>query len=212
MKITEAKGEKSRTTAKIDLGLSGLPSNVKTDIQERVGEYLVEQILINVGNAQTPVQGESWPALSKEYKDRKIELGGVGKPNMELDGGMLDSLTFRKTNEGIEIGFFDDQAWKADGHLKFSGEESNLPKRRFIPGEGQNFKTDIAKEVKRIVGEGTLEQFRSTDFRGITSQPELYARLAKMLPGLTRAQQRDFVMGNFRILDILDDLNLLRFL
>jgi hypothetical protein len=153
IKITESTGSEKRTTAKIDLGLTGLPQSLKKKIQDDVGEFLVEQVLLSVGEAKSPVSGESFRALSKEYKQKKIDLGGTGAPNMELNGDMLDSLTYKKTGNGIELGFFDEQAWKADGHLKFSGEENNTPKRRFLPAQGQKFKSAIEIEIERIIQE-----------------------------------------------------------
>lgn len=209
MKLTDATGSSERTTATIDLGLRGLSPRMKEEIREQVGEYLVEQILLNVGEAKSPVAGESFPALSKEYKDRKIELGGVGKPNMELNGPMLSSLTFKPTEDGIELGFFDEQAAKADGHLKFSGKENNNPKRRFIPGEGQLFKAQIQKEVDRIVAEKVLGQFRESDFKEVYTSAVLYRKLADILPGKSQAQIRDFVLGSTKLVGILDDLGIL---
>ena len=126
-------------------------------IQSDVGDFLVEQILLSVGKGKSPVSGESFKSLSKDYKDKKIKLGASPIPNLELTGEMLNSLTYRTTSDGIEIGFFDDQAWKADGHLKFSGEKNGTPKRRFLPDVGQSFKKDIDKEINKIIQERLSE-------------------------------------------------------
>lgn len=151
MKVVEATGSDGRTTSKIDLGIDHLPLGVQNKIKNEVGEFLVGTILLTLQDAKSPVAGESFPALSKNYKEKKIALGGVGKPNMELEGDMLSSLAFKPIDGGIELGFFDSEAAKADGHLKFSGRENHTPQRRFLPGEGQSFKRGIEQEVKKII-------------------------------------------------------------
>lgn len=159
IKVIGAIGSERKTVSQIDLGLgdTNLSKQEQKDLKEKIGELLVEKVLSSVGDSTSPVSGQSWPLLSKEYKKKKKEFGSKVTANMELTGDMLDSLTFKPTIDGIEIGFFNKQAWKADGHLKFSGAHNNTPQRRFLPGEGQSFKRDITSIVNDMIQEAIQE-------------------------------------------------------
>jgi hypothetical protein len=142
IKVISNQGSPNKTTSTIELDVEA-PPKVLAKIREEVGDFLVETILSDVADAKSPVAGESFPKLSKDYKKLKVSEGGSPVPNMELSGEMLDSLTHHGSGSTVEVGFFDEQAWKADGHLKFSGEKNATPKRRFLPAEGQHFKSPI---------------------------------------------------------------------
>lgn len=129
---------------------------IDDDTKEEVGNYLVEQILKDVSKQLSPVSGDRWQGLSEKYKKIKAKTSGSSKANLELFGDMLDSLEFKKTRSGIEIGIFDyEQAQKADNHNKFSNAslKTPLPKRQFIPNgeEEETFRASIMKEVKGIL-------------------------------------------------------------
>jgi len=153
--IATSFGSKTRTTTTLDFMSEVKASrSVKRQIKEDVGDFLIDTILERLSNQQTPVSGEGYKkTLSKKYKNKKVSEGGSSVPDMELKGDMLDALKFKNTVDGIEIGFFNKQAWKADGHLKFSGSENLTPRRRFLPGDGQNFKRDIESEIQKIIAE-----------------------------------------------------------
>lgn len=153
--IATSVGSRSRTTSTLDfLSDVNAPRSIKRQIKEDVGDFLIDTILERLSKQQTPISGEGYKAtLDKKYKKRKLSEGGSGVPDMELKGDMLDSLKFKNTTDGIEIGFFNKQSWKADGHLKFSGEEGFAPRRRFLPGDGQKFKRDIESEIQKIIAE-----------------------------------------------------------
>jgi hypothetical protein len=211
-KVIESTGSPSRTTSTLDL-VSDLTASAETKakIKEEVGEFLVEQILMTVNKAQSPVSGEGWPTLSKDYRKEKLEQGGSGKPDMELAGDMLDSMTFKSTREGIEIGFFDSEAWKADGHLKFSGEENNTPKRRFLPAEGQSFRPAIDKEIDRIISDHLLEdqELQAKDFEGVETERDLYRILRAALPGESKQAVRAAALRSATLTELLEDLDLI---
>lgn len=194
--------------------MTGIPKKIQRQIKNDVGEYLKEQVLLAVGEAKSPVQGESMKPLSKDYRAHKIAEGGVGKANMEKGGDMLNALDFKVTPEGIELGFFGDQADKADGHLKFSGRENPFlkTKRRFLPGEGQSFKPAIEKEVERIIGEATADLVSPSDFKKVKSKAEFYEVFKEILPNATRAEVRQFILGNANVMTMLDRIGMLGFL
>lgn len=207
MKVIKATGSSDRTTSEIDLGLGGLPKDVKDDIIEEVGTFLVEQILMTVGDAKSPVSGESFPSLSKKYRALKEEQGGSGTPDLELTGAMKDALTFEATDTGLEIGFFGDQAGKADGHNNFSGE-SKIPKRRFLPDEGQTFKKDILQGVEEIIDSKSGEVFEKSDFSSVETTQELYDVLREVYGGMGRLAIREAVASSSSLMDILIELDL----
>lgn len=172
----------------------------------------MEQILESVAQAKSPVSGESWPALDKEYRKKKIADGFSGRPNLETSGDMLDSLTFKNTEDGIEIGIFGSEAWKADGHLKFSGAENNTPQRRFIPAEGQNFKSDIEREVERIISDYKAENVDAKRLQDIDTSADLYRYLKEVLGDRSVNELRLAVMRTPDLLEAIEDAGLLELL
>lgn len=217
MKVTDTRASGSRTTSLIDLELDGLPDDVQSAVKNRVGEFLVEQVLRTVGDSQSPVAGESWPALSTEYKKRKSAEGGTPSPNMELHGDMLASLDFEPTDAGIELGIFGSEAPKADGHNNFSGDShlAELGKqRRFLPDAGQLFRSSIQKEVEAIVSDaiGEAVKIKPADLAAVNSKAELYEVLEEFFSSLSRAEIRNVVLRSADLLDLLEEEDVLDFL
>ncbi len=211
MKVIKSQGTKSRTTSLIDLfdGEEVSPS-LRKEIHNEVGEFLVEQVLQSVASAKSPVQGESFPALSAGYKKKKTSEGGSGKPDLDLRGDLLDALDFKSTAEGLEIGFFNSQAWKADGHLKFSGADNGIPQRRFLPDEGQKFVKDIQSTIEDIITDKILEraELDKNDLKSVETKTELYEILKAELPGMSQAEMRDAVLRSDKLLKVLEGLDL----
>jgi hypothetical protein len=123
----------------------------KREILRDVGDFLVETVLKDVSNTNSPVKGHGkFKRLSKDYKAFKKSQGAGTKPNLELEGDMLEALKYTTKGDKIQIGIKGKQGDKADGHNNHSGE-SELPLRRFIPAEGETFKRGIIKGVKDII-------------------------------------------------------------
>ena len=209
MKVIKAQGTKKKTASQIDLELEGIPNREQTKIKKDVGEFLVEQILQYVAEQGSPIAGEPWPKLSPEYKKKKKAEGLSPVANLEASGELLDALTFKTTEDGLEIGFFNDQAWKADGHVKFSGLQNNTPQRRFLPAEGQSFKADIQKEVERIVLDAKSEGFDKSGLADITTKKGLYDYLMEQFGTTSRVEARLTVLRNADILKAIEDEELL---
>jgi hypothetical protein len=128
-----------------------VPKAQRREALERVAEYVKESMLSDIGEGKSPVAGEgAFPALSPAYKKVKGEKSSSVIPNLELEGDLLDSLEVEVTGSGIRAAVSDAQAPKADGHCNFSGK-SKLPRRRFMPGEGQTFNRKIMAGVKAIL-------------------------------------------------------------
>jgi len=143
----------SKVTFKMNLRTKLKEIEDKDAFKEEVGNYIVEQILEDASNSRSSVSGKLWKGLSKDYKAEKAKISGSLKANLELHGNMLDSLTFKKYRDGIEVGFFDkNEAQKADNHNKFSSKskKTKLPKRQSIPKKNENFRKSILNEIDAI--------------------------------------------------------------
>jgi hypothetical protein len=214
MRVVGKTVSQSETSVELDL-FDGrtLPTKVKKRIQEEVGNFLIEQTLVSMNEKKSPVQGEgSFKALSKDYKKKKLEEVGSGEANLEFDGVMKDELNFFPTKDGIEIGVYGERAGAADGHNNLSGK-SQLPTRRFLPDEGQNYKKNIQTEVDRIVADAISEEigFKKSDFRNVTTKKELFEVLSNKLGPMSRAEMVLTVFRNQDLVDILTSLDLLGF-
>ncbi len=178
-----------------------------------VGDLLVEKVLSSLDSATSPVTGERFPKLSPEYKKKKLAQGGSGSPDLFLEGDLYGSLTYENQGDGvIDLGFFDDQAAKADGHLKFSGRENNTPKRRFLPADGQKFKSEITQAVDDIIQRASDDLFDASDFDDVNSTKDLYGVLRDQFEGMSRSEIRTAVLMNPQLSQLLDQAGVSEFL
>jgi len=212
MKVISKTINSTETSVEIDLfeGMA-LTRRQKDEIIDQVGNFLVDQTLVHMNEKKSPVQGEgSFKALSKDYKKKKLEEVGSGEANLEFDGIMKDEISFIPTKNGIEIGVFGERAGAADGHNNLSGK-SQLPTRRFLPDEGQNYKRPIQQEVSRIIADVVAETtpIKKSNFRGIETKAELYDNLKNIFGDMTRSELRLSVFRNEKLTNILQELNLI---
>jgi hypothetical protein len=214
--VTKTKATKSETSAEIDLFSDvQLTDAEKIAVREKVGEYLIEQTLLTVGEAKSPVSGESFPRLSKSYKKYKMGEARPGVPNLEFTGNMHDQLEYRETSKGIKIGVFGNRAPVSDAHNNFSGD-SDMPQRRYIPGEGQKYKSNIQDEVNRIVNEAVAktkkDQFSRNVLSQITSQSQFDRYVKEIFEGMTKSEIRSAILGTPELYNILGEFHLLGYL
>ena len=147
----------TKVIKEITLDLENIPFNAQSEAKKEVGDYIVNEILREVADGRSPVQGESkFQRLDKKYA--KKEKGGQMLANLELEGDLLSALKFTDLGaDRIEIGVRGKEAPKADGHNQLSFEAKNwarqkkFPKRRFIPDDNQSFKKNIMREVDSIL-------------------------------------------------------------
>lgn len=207
-------GSESRTTSTLELtaGLK-LSAEAKSKIHKEVGDFLVETTLSRVAKARSPIKGESFDPLSPTYKKHKVAEGGSGVPDLELSGEMLDSLTFEETDDGIELGHFDDQAAKADGHNNLSGK-SSLPQRRYLPDVGDEYEPSVQVEIRKIIADALVEgvEIDTEDFSGVTTKADLYDVLEEYFPEFSRPAIKSAVVRNPQLSRLLDDLGVLNLL
>ncbi len=212
IKVTDIIVEDDEIASVIDIVSDlNVPEHTKDRIKEEVGAYLIEQTLLSVSDAISPIAGEGWKkSLSKKYKEKKESEGGTPIANLEAKGDMISALDFEKTKDGIKIFISGEEALKADGHNNFSGE-SDLPKRRFMPGEGQEYKSAIQKGAQEIINDIIAEEtiVVKSDFEGIETAAALYKRLADLLGTTSRSEISRSVFGNETLVELLEELDLL---
>ena len=103
MKTTKTYATATKTSSEIALfDELDVPRNVRSEIADTVGEFLVEKILENVSQQKSPISGQGkFKGLSKEYKKIKLADGRGSEANLELTGAMLDALEYKTTKSGM---------------------------------------------------------------------------------------------------------------
>lgn len=215
MKVKTTIANRNRLTSELDLfSDEDIPEETKEEVRNEVGNFLREQILLSVADSATPISGGAFKSsLSKKYRAAKEADNLPGIANLELTGEMLDSLDFRSTNAGIELGVFGRAALRADGHNNFTGE-SRLPLRQFLPKVGQNFKRSIASEVDKIIRDKKAEGLNVSrrTFATVQDREQLWDLLRELLPGMSRVKIVETVTRSQEIFGLLNEFNLTRFL
>lgn len=215
MQVKKTNVSSRRLSSEIDLFEGrNLPSSVKDDIKDEVGDYLKEQILSSIGDLKSPIAGQGWPKLSKEYAKDKQARGFVPAPNLEVSGELLNSLDVKPTTKGIEIGVFGSAAERADGHNNFSGK-SKIPTRRFLPEVGQKFKGDIQKEIDKIINDKIAQEtaeITRSKFGVVKTREEFWLKLREEFPEFSRGEIVDVISRSQEYSRILAEFNLLRWL
>ena len=204
----------SEISSEIDLELDKVPKKIRSRVQREVGDFLVEQTLLSLGEAKTPISGAPFKkSLSKEYRKEKTSAGRSGVADLEFTGDMKDSFRYKPTDTGIKIGHFNKEASKADGHNNFSGE-STLPERRYLPKEGERYKKDIQAEIDKIVADALVDvkPISETKLKKVESKTQFWELLIATYGGLSRPEIRDAVSRNEQFVQTLSALGLLKWL
>lgn len=195
----------------LELDLSGIPRGRIKQAKKEVGDYLTNEILRYVGDGKSPVKGESFQRLQKEYADE--EKNGDRTPNLELEGDMWEKLKpkgISNTDPELSIGIYGkSQAPKADGHNQISSEAKNWAKktgrtqykRRFIPDEKQTFKKPIMDGVNEILD--GFRTFESEDRVRVT-RGSISSRTES--PDINRVEIDDFFEDDTIATLLLDEL------
>lgn len=204
----------SEISSEIDLDLDRVPAKIRGRVRRDVGEYLVEQTLMTLGEAKSPVRGAPYKkSLSKEYRKEKTEAGRAGVADLEFEGDLKDSFGFRSTESGIKLGHWGKEAPKADGHNNFSGK-STLPTRQYLPKEGDKYKGDIQAEIDRIVADAIVDvkPIAESKLKTVETKTAFWELLTATYQGLTRVEIRDAVSRNEGFVNTLTTLGLLKWL
>lgn len=139
----------NRVTKILSLDLDGIPKDEREAAKAEVMDFLKEQMLLDIGEAKSPVTGRAFKKLSKDYAEYKEGESSSPIANMELTGDMLDALlVVDKGGSKIEVGWFDGiETAKAYNHTV----GDTLPMRPLIPQPSENFHSGIMSEIENIL-------------------------------------------------------------
>lgn len=131
-----------------------LKSSDKKQLLDAVANYVKESVLSSIGDGVSPVTGDHFPKLSKDYASK--QKSGNRLANLELSGDLLDSLSVKVLKGStLRITVDSDQQGKADGHCKFNKDNNDrIPARPFIPGASSSqskFSDDIESGIKDVI-------------------------------------------------------------
>jgi len=121
--------------------------------KEEIKDYVLSQVLNDLGEARSPVDGQGFKALSPTHRAKKQTQGLPPIANLEFEGDLLDGLVVEDSPRGgIRITVSEGEQKKADGHNNFSGK-SKLPRRAFIPDakRDERFRSAIEEGIDRIL-------------------------------------------------------------
>jgi hypothetical protein len=212
LKIKKTKATKTELSSTIDLFKgTGIPLKERPRIAKDIGEIIIDETLKSVSAAKSPLQSKAWPSLSPKYKAFKASKNLTPTANLEFKGDLLDSLKVKPTRDGLKIGHFNTkQAPKADGHNNFTGK-STIPTRRYLPAEGDNFKSSIDSKIRSILTEERAKTAKlpKSRLRGVTTKAEFFAIMEDLFGGATKAEIADAIALSPGLLEELDDLGLL---
>jgi len=205
------------TIAEIDLFENlELTAAQKAEASRDVGEYLVSQINQYLNGANTPVSGGSYKSgLSSEYRAFKRDQGGSSVADLELTGTMRDSLTYRVTPTGVQVGVFGNNrnSLKADGHNNYSGR-STLPRRQFLPDRGQNFKAQITRGVESILAAKKVQggPVALSGLSQVQTRAEFNDWISTQFPNISRTQVSRALLSDPAAVNTLENLGFLKWL
>lgn len=215
MEVKKTTATSSELSSDIDLGLDRVPPKVRSRVKDEIGEFIVEQTLLSLQDVKTPVSGAPYKkSLNPEYRKSKQKSGRGSSANLEFEGDLKDSLEFKRTRDGIRIGHFNSrEAPKADGHNNFSGD-SELPERRYLPKEGEKYKSSIQKEIDRIIADSLLEAkpIAENKLKSVETKAQFWDLLKTTYGELSRAEIKTAVMRNEAFVQTLRTLGFLKWL
>lgn len=162
----------SQTTATIAPDLSNIPEESRDAYLRDIGEYIISSILDDVGQGVSPVTGQRFQRLDKDYADD--EKGGDRLPNLDLEGDMLNSLRFIVNDGEIEFGIFEEsQAVKSYGHnTGMEGHpylDGKVPARKFIPFESESLRSGIIQGFEDIKARYEIQEEEAEEEMGLTA-------------------------------------------
>lgn len=138
--------------------LAGLDRGAKlpSDVLEDIADFVQTKMLETIGGAKSPVNNKPYTGLSKDYRKFKRDFGPA-KPNLELQGDMLDALQARivSSRNSVVLEFESGtQSKKARNH----DIGDTLPKRQIFPHAGESLRPGIRQGVRSIINDYLREQ------------------------------------------------------
>jgi phage gpG-like protein len=134
-----------------------LDEDERTELMEEIGDFVVTSMLDMIADGHSPVYGAgNFKNLTDKYAN--AEKGGDLTANMDLEGDLLNSITFEADAYSVKIGTWDkDQAIKAYGHITgFKGHkwlDGKVAPRKLIPNTKESFNSEIQSGIDQIIEE-----------------------------------------------------------
>lgn len=114
----------------------------------------MSEIELSLNSQISPVTGERFEPLSKEYRELKMKKVGNKKANLKLEGDMRSALKTQIKSDGVEFKITDSlEKKKAYNHT--IGD--TLPRRPLLPddskkkGKYATFDESIKRGIKSII-------------------------------------------------------------
>lgn len=142
------KNEVSYTYDLDDL-LKDVPEEDREDAAYDAGEAALSAVKSYMEGSRSPVKGEGkFKALSKEYKKKKRKVAGNEKANLKLFGDLDESLEVDADDNSFTISVQgNENILKSYNH----NVGDTLPKRQFLPNEGETFKRNVVAKIKEQI-------------------------------------------------------------
>ena len=116
---------------------------LKNSDKENLGLLVVDEIKSAMDRGQSPVRGQGRFQAYKEPKKYPGKRKQKRPVNLELTGALKNSITFKKTKNGIEVGSFNGPEY-AEVHNKGS---DIIPRRPFIPLDKEELNISIQRKI-----------------------------------------------------------------
>lgn len=120
---------------------------------EDLGKLVVREMKHDIAALQSPIRGRGkFPALKKGYKERKKRETGRDKPDLDLTGRFLRSLSSKanqvKDGWTTTIGFTSKLSRKKElGHREGANGQAERP---IIPNENEGFNRRISQQIRKF--------------------------------------------------------------
>jgi len=189
-------------TYDLDDLLKDVPEEDREDAALDAGEAALGAVKSYMEGQSSPVSSQGrYKALSKEYKKKKRKIAGNERANLKLFGDLDESLEVDADDNSFTISVKGrENTLKAYNH----NVGDTLPKRQFLPDEGQKFKRNVVAKIKEQIAKykKPVEERPKTEF---VAEEILvsYDRIFKQLRASKRELEIAKNVGKITLKDIL---------
>lgn len=189
-------------TYELDDLLKDVPEEDKEDAAHDAGEAALGAVKSYMESQSSPVSRQGrFKALSKEYKEKKRKIAGNSKANLKLFGDLDESLEVEADESSFTI-----SVQGKENILKGYNHNvgDTLPKRQFLPDEGQKFKRNIVAKIKEQIAkyEKPVKQEPTKEL----SSPEILVSFDKIFKELKASKREIEIAKNVSKITLKDIL------
>lgn len=185
--------------------LKGVPEEDREDAAYEAGEAALQKIHEFMGKERSPVKGEKgFPKLNKDYASFKQSKVGNKKPNLLLNGDLIESMEVESNESSFTISV-EGTTNKLKAYNHNIGD--TLPKRQFLPDDKrkQELKGDVVKAIKQAIAryKKPVQERPTKAVAPVEVTTEAYQNLYATFQATKREQQIAKNLSLFKIEDIL---------